>query len=178
MLVHADTLIARKSLLILSCHVAVCLLLSSVLCCRRLSKVISPSQLPQMIVHEHIVIRSMTVDFLAKKISLQTEEPRPRKLHHTFLIFLKKFSESFFFFKKYVHFLYFVSFALPPLPLHLLPRKLALQVAPAHSACRRTLHTRCAAAGDLVLMGCSPQYCMGRVDRVIGPTSQSPRAHW
>ena len=27
-----------------------------------------------------------------------------------------------------------------------------------------------------VLMGCSPQYCIGRVDRVIGPTSQSPRA--
>ncbi len=25
-------------------------------------------------------------------------------------------------------------------------------------------------------MGCSPQYCIERVDRVIGPTSQSPRA--
>jgi hypothetical protein len=29
---------------------------------------------------------------------------------------------------------------------------------------------------DVVLMGCSPQYCIGRVDRVIGPTSQTPRA--
>ena len=28
----------------------------------------------------------------------------------------------------------------------------------------------------LVLIGCSPQYCIERVDRVIGPTSQTPRA--
>ncbi len=30
--------------------------------------------------------------------------------------------------------------------------------------------------GGDVLMGCSPQYCIKRVDRVIGPTSQSPWA--